>query len=127
MWENGFVHPNDLARGIACFNRGEFFASHELLEDVWRAAPPEHKKFFQGLVQAAVAFHHHSTGNRVGMRSVMERAITNLSVPSGDLAGIKLAGLLESLAQWRNAMDKDLPPPPLPRIERVVTNPGRDH
>ena len=69
--------------GIALLNEASFFDAHEALEDVWRSAPPENKKFLQGLIQVAVAFHHYSTGNRVGMRSVLERAIKNLSQPAG--------------------------------------------
>jgi len=77
------------------FNEAHFFDAHEILEDIWRAAPPENKKFVQGLVQVAVAFHHYSTGNRVGMRSVLERAVRNLREPSGTFGKIKLDILLE--------------------------------
>ena len=104
-------------RGIRLFNNAEFFEAHEALEDIWRAAPPENKKFLQGLVQVAVAFHHYSTGNRVGMRSVLERAIRNLAEPPGSFGQIQLAALLQSLVQWREALDNNSPSPPLPRID----------
>ena len=104
-------------RGIRLFNNAEFFDAHEALEDIWRAAPPENKKFLQGLVQVAVAFHHYSTGNRVGMRSVLERAIRNLAEPPGSFGQIQLAALLQSLVQWREALDNNSPSPPLPRID----------
>jgi len=107
----------DYHRGIALFNRGEFFEAHEVLEDVWRAAPASEKKFLQGVVQIAVAFHHHSTGNHRGMRSVLERAIRNLGEDAGRFAAIDLERLRASLHRWREAMDKHEPSPPLPRIE----------
>jgi predicted metal-dependent hydrolase len=110
------VHSEKYQQGIAAFNQAEFFDAHELLEDVWRAAPPENKKFLQGLIQVAVAFHHYSTGNRVGMRSVLERAINNLSQPAGSFAEIQLPPLLSSLRQWREALDNKTPFPELPRI-----------
>ena len=103
-------------RGINLFNNAEFFDAHEALEDVWRAAPPENKKFLQGLIQVAVAFHHYSTGNRVGMRSVLERAIRNLGEPSGSFGQIQLTTFLQSLGQWRDALDNKSPLPSLPRI-----------
>ena len=106
--------------GISLFNDAQCFAAHEELEDVWRAAPPENKKFLQGVVQIAVAFHHYSTGNRIGMRSVLERAIRNLAEPSGSFGQIELQSLLTSLGQWREALDHDLPMPILPRIERSI-------
>jgi len=111
------VADHELIRGIRLFNRAQFFDAHEALEDVWRAAPPENKKFCQGLVQVAVAFHHYSTGNRVGMRSVLERAIRNLGEPAGTFEQIELTPLLQSLAQWRVAMDNNFPVPELPQIQ----------
>jgi uncharacterized protein len=110
------VDSDHYLRGIRLFNNAEFFDAHEALEDIWRAAPPENKKFLQGLVQVAVAFHHYSTGNRVGMRSVLERAIRNLSEPPGSFGQIQLPALLQSLGQWREALDHDSPVPALPRI-----------
>jgi uncharacterized protein len=110
------MDSNAYLRGIGLFNNAEFFDAHEALEDVWRAAPPENKKFLQGLVQVAVAFHHYSTGNRVGMRSVLERAIRNLAEPAGSFGQIQLAALLQSLGQWREALDSNSPLPALPHI-----------
>jgi uncharacterized protein len=111
------VNYDELHRGIDLFNRGEFFEAHESLEDVWRAATAEEKKFLQGLVQLAVAFHHHSTGNKRGMRSVMERGMKNLEGQADGFCGIKLNPLMQSLKTWREAMDKGGPLPALPRIE----------
>lgn len=108
--------------GISLFNSAKFFDAHEALEDVWRAVPPENKKFLQGLVQVAVAFHHYSTGNRIGMRSVLERAIRNLAEPSGNFGRIQLAALLQSLGQWRDALDNNSPLPALPRIHESSGN-----
>jgi uncharacterized protein len=108
---------HEYLRGIALFNQGKFFDAHEVLEDVWRAAPQEEKKIWQGLVQAAVALHHYSTGNRVGMRSVMVRAMKNLAGHPRSFHGIDVPRLLESLARWLEAFDNDLPLPSLPKIE----------
>jgi predicted metal-dependent hydrolase len=113
---NEFVIANGLAHGVALFNEQKFFEAHEALEDVWRAAAVEHKKFLQGLVQAAVAFHHYSTGNRIGMRSVMARSIRNLSICPDDLRVVDVEPLLRSLTQWLEAMDNEQPLPPLPEI-----------
>ena len=65
--------------GIELFNRAEFFDAHEVLEDVWRAAPDGEKKFLQGIIQVAVALYHHGNGNSIGARSVLRRAFRNLS------------------------------------------------
>jgi predicted metal-dependent hydrolase len=114
------VSDHELLHGISLFNNAKFFDAHEVLEDVWRAAPPDHKKFCQGLVQVAVAFHHYSTGNRVGMRSVLERAIRNLGEPAGSFEQFELTPLLQSLTEWRTAMDNNLPAPALPQIQERI-------
>jgi uncharacterized protein len=106
-------------QGIRLFNESRFFDAHEALEDVWRDAPAESKKFLQGLVQVAVAFHHYSTGNRVGMRSVLERAITNLGEPAGHFSQIHKTALLQSLHEWCDAIDSNSPMPRLPKISRT--------
>jgi threonine dehydratase len=113
------VYPDDFTRGIALFNEGHFFEAHEALEDVWRAAPPDEKKFLQGLVQLAVAFHHHSTGNHVGMRSVMARGIRNIR-EGNRLPSIDLDSLLASLNRWQEALDKG-GMPDLPRMEMFAS------
>jgi predicted metal-dependent hydrolase len=87
------------------------------LEDVWRVAPPEEKQFLQGLVQLAVAFHHHSTGNRIGMRSVMDRGMKNLGGHADGFCGIKLTPLMRSLDVWREAVEKGETHPARPCIE----------
>lgn len=90
-----------------------------MLEDVWRGAPAERKKFLQGLVQCAVAFHHYSTGNRVGMRGVMERAIKNLGECPAGFRVVEVETLMKSLRRWREAMDNGGEVPPLPKMEIV--------
>jgi hypothetical protein len=91
-------------RGIRLFNAREFYDAHEIWEDVWRESNGIEKRFLQGLIQAAVALHHHSTGNVVGACSLMERAHRNLAGCPEEFSGIRVGALLESLAQWRAAL-----------------------
>ena len=91
-------------RGIRLFNAREFYDAHEVWEDVWRESQGAEKRFLQGLIQAAVAFHHHSTGNVAGACSLMERARKNLAACPVELGRIRVSVLLESLGQWRAAL-----------------------
>src|ERR1700730_9876042 len=102
--------------GIELFNRAAFFEAHEVLEDVWRAAPQPEKKFLQGLIQVAVALHHHGNGNLAGARSVLRRAFRNLSLYPEGYGGIHSAGLLRNIAEWQRALDEGMPVPALPKI-----------
>ena len=102
--------------GIELFNRGEFFDAHEVLEDHWRVWEPETKQFVQGLVQAAVAFHHYSTGNRDGATSVLAKARRNLQGCPPRFGGIDVPQLLTALKDWQDCLDHGAPPPDLPQM-----------
>ena len=54
--------PRYLA-GILFFNERDFFEAHEVWEDVWTEASGTERRFYQGLIQAAVALHHFRNGN----------------------------------------------------------------
>src|SRR3954447_4720153 len=43
--------------GLDHIRAGRFFEAHEELELVWRAAPPDERDFYQGLVHVAVAWY----------------------------------------------------------------------
>ena len=103
-------------RGIRLFNSGAYFEAHEVLEDVWRAAPVPDKLFLQGLIQVAVGLHHHSKGNVVGARSLLARASKNLSGYPEDFGGIRLRELLDSIARWQRALAESKSVPPAPRF-----------
>jgi hypothetical protein len=79
---------------------------------VWRAAPAEQKKFLQGLIQVAVALHHHSRGNLDGARSLLARAQRNLSDYPESYAGLNLAGIRTIIAQCQSALHAAAPLPP---------------
>jgi hypothetical protein len=108
--------PTLLGRGIGLFNTGYFFEAHELLEEIWRAAPEGEKKFWQGLIQIAVAFHHRSVGNTIGARSLLNRAIQNLSPYPDTFCRIQLRVLKGSLEKWQDAISKNEVDFPLPTI-----------
>ena len=74
--DQGDIH-RPLERGLALFNARFYFDAHEIWEDWWRDTSLPEKQIVQGLIQAAVAMHHYSTGNRAGALSVMERALRN--------------------------------------------------
>jgi predicted metal-dependent hydrolase len=94
-------------RGLDLFNRAHFFDAHEVLEDVWRSVPGDQplRLHLQGVVQLAVAFHHESTGNLVGARSVLERALGNLNGAEHTLPNVDLERLRADLTPWRRYLE----------------------
>ena len=103
-------HEN-FKRGLDLFNRAHFFDAHEALEDVWRSVPRDQpsrrhlRLHVQGLVQLAVAFHHESTGNHVGARSVLERAMRNLNGADNSFPEVDFDRLRAELMPWRKYLD----------------------
>ena len=57
--------PRYLA-GIVLFNRGDFFEAHEVWESLWMETPAPERRFYQGLIQAAVGLCHFGNGNLRG-------------------------------------------------------------
>ena len=113
----------DLSIFIDLFNGGRFFDAHEVLEDVWRSVPnlPPRRLLrlhLQGMIQLAVAFHHASTGNRTGARSVLERAMRNLNGAETSFPDLDFDQILVSLTNWRQYLSGAIPPPNPPQIRR---------
>ena len=100
-------NKTEFNRGLDLFNRAHFFDAHEVLEDAWREVPLHSvsRRHLQGLVQLAVAFHHHSKGNHVGARSVLERAMRNLHGADSSFPGLDLDRLRTELEVWRRHLD----------------------
>ena len=111
-----FEHDAGFRLGVALFNRRRYFDAHEALEDVWRPARGEARRFLQGMVQVAVALHHASRGNRVGARSVLARALGNLQPYPAHYGGVELESLRRALGPWLEALSAGAALPPAPRI-----------
>lgn len=50
--------PDEFWQGIEQFNQQEFYACHDTLEALWIEAVEPDKKFYQGILQVAVALYH---------------------------------------------------------------------
>jgi uncharacterized protein len=60
------VAESDLEKAIEQFNSQEFYTCHDTLEALWVAASVPEKKFYQGILQIAVACHHLGNANYRG-------------------------------------------------------------
>lgn len=67
--------PEGVRQGIEMYNRGEYYACHEVLEDAWRAEPDEVRYLYQGILQIGVAFHHLGNQNWRGAVGLQQRGI----------------------------------------------------
>lgn len=102
-----------LRAGVELIRAGEYFAAHEELEDAWRAAPPEERDFFQGLVHVAVAWYQAGRGRRIGTERQLDKAIRRLEPFAPAHRGVQLDPLLAQLRELRSQGSLDLPDPNL--------------
>jgi len=86
-----------LERGLARIRTGRFFEAHEELEDAWRAASPEERDFFQGLVHVAVAWYQAGRGNKVGCQRQLEKAARRLGPYAPQHRGVDVTSILHQL------------------------------
>jgi uncharacterized protein len=108
-------------RGVALFNRGDFFACHEVWEELWLRTRGAEKLFYQGLIQAAVAILHAERGNLRGAASTWRKAHVKLDALPAIHMGIALGefrGALTEFFAGALASDGTRELPPRPKILR---------
>ncbi len=64
------AHDPLYLQGIEHFNACDFFEAHEAWEELWTDYHGPSRKFYQGLIQAAVALHHFGNGNIRGAKKL---------------------------------------------------------
>ena len=57
-------------RGIEMFNACDYYESHEVWEELWTEYRGPSRRFYQALIQAAVALYHFGNGNIRGARKL---------------------------------------------------------
>jgi len=65
-------------RGVALFNAARYWHAHEAWEEVWLAADPDEKPFFQGLIQIAAGLLHLERRNARGARNKLAEGLARL-------------------------------------------------
>ena len=88
-----------ICQGIQLFNSREFFACHDVFEDLWSELVTREKVCFQGLIHAAVCLFHFEGGNLAGARKMYGsfRAYTGEFVP--EFCGIHIQKLRDDMEQ----------------------------
>ena len=95
--------PQEFWQGVIEFNEGNFYACHDILEAVWLDAPESQKKFYQGILQVAVACYHLSNKNWQGAVILLGEGVKRLSSYEAIECGIDLENFIfESLELLTN-------------------------
>jgi predicted metal-dependent hydrolase len=101
--------------GIALFNDCEFFESHEAWEELWQDYQGPSRKFYQGLIQAAVALHHFGNGNIRGAKKLYFTSLGYLAPYRPEHEGIDLDKFFAEMGRCFAAIIDS--PEELPQVE----------
>ena len=120
-----------IARGLAAYERGEFYLAHEELEPAWMGTDDAaDRELLGGLIKLAAAFVHAVRGNPAGVATNLRGARERLGTASaaGADRGIDLPALLGALDDrlarietMTDAPTQSVPDPP----HDVAGPPGR--
>ena len=84
---------------LESFNTGDYFMTHEYLEELWRRHDGELSKFYQGLLQAAVSLYHYGNGNFHGAKLLAKQSTNMLAKLPPQFHGIELGRFKEDYAR----------------------------
>jgi hypothetical protein len=107
-------------RAPSRLNERLFFEVHEVLEAEWKRTSGEVRQALQGVIQIAVALHHHAHGNPRGARTLMHEGRGRLAACAPALPSLDTTALLAATAPWEDALvagtaERDAPPPTIGR------------
>ena len=82
-------------QGVEEFDRQDYYACHDTLEALWMDSVDPDKKFYQGVLQIAVACYHLHTRNWRGAVTLLGEGIGRLPYYQPVYAGIDVARLIQ--------------------------------
>ena len=100
--------PDEYKRGLELARRGAYFEAHEAFETAWRAAAPEERDFFQGLVHAVVFAYQAGRGRPVGAERQREKALRRLGPYAPAHRGLDVGRLLGALVRAETDLREQL-------------------
>jgi predicted metal-dependent hydrolase len=86
-------------RGWELYRAGRYFETHEEWELAWRAAAPEDRDFYQGMVHLTVALYQAGRGNQKAARSQLAKARRRLARYQPSHHGVPLATMIPEVQQ----------------------------
>lgn len=91
--------------GLEAFNSRQFFEAHELWEDVWRETAEPDRRFLQGLIHVAAAFHHYARSNVLGTQRQLRRGLLRLEAFPAVHCGLRVEPLRAEVRGWLAALE----------------------
>ncbi len=98
--------PIEFWQGIEQFNSQDFYACHDTLEALWMEAGEPEKRFYQGILQIAVALYHLENQNWRGAAILLGEGINRLSYYQPSYAEICVEDLLRQSVKLLSALQQ---------------------
>ena len=90
-----------LEPGIRLFNDHQFWHAHEAWETFWLEAKDPEKRFLQGLIQLAAAYHHVQRGTLRGAGRLFDAALAKLDPFPEGYGGVNRAEVVDAARRHR--------------------------
>jgi len=90
--------PQEFWLGVEQFNQRQFYDCHDTLEALWMDAIEPEKRFYQGVLQIAVALHHLGNRNWRGAVILLGEGINRLRHYQPVYAEVDVSQLLNQAA-----------------------------
>lgn len=87
--------PAEFWLAIASFNEQQYYDCHDILEAIWVDAPDPDRRFYQGLLQIAVACYHLGQFNLSGAMMLLGEGLNRLQSYAPDYYQVQVEALLE--------------------------------
>ncbi|HEY9830687.1 MAG TPA: DUF309 domain-containing protein [Stenomitos sp.] len=100
------VPAEDFWLGVDQFNQQEYYACHDTLEALWIEAVEPQKRFYQGVLQIAVACHHLLNLNWRGAVILLGEGLGRLRDYQPDYEGIDVTSLIMQSAELLQALQQ---------------------
>lgn len=112
--------PDEFWQGVAQFNQHQFYTCHDTFESLWMEAAEPDKKFYQGILQIAVALYHLENQNWRGAVTLMGEGMNRLRGYQPDYGGIDVNQLLADTTRILNILQETGPE----RVSEIVQQAG---
>ncbi len=94
-------HDDPIRRAVDLFNGRDYFAAHEVLEEVWRGAEPEMRPFYEAVIRIATALHLRvNRGGQRGTVNLLQQALVRLDDLRPVCAAVDTAALYDDVAAY---------------------------
>lgn len=114
------AQPDEFWQGVEQFNQQEFYACHDTLEALWMEALAPQKRFYQGVLQIAVACYHLGNLNWHGAVILLGEGIRRLRDYELSDEEIDVTGLLTESTQLLQALQQAGPEQVADFVERLA-------